>query len=144
MCTYAEKTTDKTYLNIRDIKLIKYFEANSPTNTTTIKNIIKYQITHLGNVTIKDEKYKGCIIVIDLDIKYSPKLKIYALANGGTFDVKIDKKTFNKNKVNVGDIIIVNKQKSKPKMSRNADGSFSPIVGSSEWWLEDYKRIEVS
>jgi DNA polymerase-3 subunit alpha len=140
---YTDKVTDKTYMGIKDVLLIKYFESKAPLNTTKLKDKIDYQIKHLGCVTIRDERYKGYVIIIDLDIKYSPKLKVYALANGSTLDVKIDKKTFNRNKLNVGDIIIVNKQKTKPKMSRNSDGSFSPIEGSKEWWLEDYKRIEV-
>lgn len=140
---YTDKITDKTYMGINDIQLIKYFESISPINTTTLKDRINYQLTHLGNITIKDDRYKGCIIVIDLDTKYSPKLKVYALANGNTFDVKIDKKTFNKNKIDKGDIIRVIKQKTKPKMSRNADGSFSPVSGSSEWWLNEYCKVEV-
>lgn len=139
----SEKITDKTYLNINDIEIIKYYETKAPINTTKLTDKIKYQINHIGTLTIIDEKYKGCIVVIDIELKYSPKLKVYALANGNTLEVKIDKKTYNKNKVDIGDILIVNKQKSKPKMSRNIDGSFSPVEGSKEWWLEDYKRIEV-
>ena len=144
MSLYSDKTTDKTYMGIRGIDIIKYLESNAPAYTTTLKDRIDYQVKHLGNVTIIDSRYKGKVVIIDLDMKYSPKLKVYALANGSTIDVKIDKKTFNKNKVKKGDIIHIKKQKSKPKMSRNIDGSFSPIQGTLEWWLTDYSIVEVS
>lgn len=139
----CEKITDKTYTGIKSVPIIKYLEANSPEFLTTIKEKIAYQIEHLGYVTVQDEKYKGCVIVIDLEIKFSPKLKVYALANGTTLEVKVNKKVFNKQPLQKGDIIRIKKQKLKPKMSRNTDGSFSPVAGTSEYWLEEYVKAEV-
>lgn len=137
------KVTDKTYTGINSVPIIKYFESNTPKFSTTIKEKIAYQVEHLGYVSIIDEKYKGCVIVVDLETKFSPKLKVYALANGTTLEVKINKKIFNKQPLQKGEIIRIKKQKLKPKMCRNTDGSFSPIEGSNEWWIEEYVKAEV-
>jgi DNA polymerase-3 subunit alpha len=143
MIQHSTKVTDKTYTGIISLPIIKYFELNAPVFKTTLKEKINYQIEHLGYVTIKDSKYKGCVIIIDLETKFSPKLKVYALANGTTLDVKVNKKIFNKQPIQKGDIICIKKQKLKPKTSRNTDGSFSPVEGSNEWWLEEYNKIDI-
>jgi DNA polymerase-3 subunit alpha len=140
---YTDKITDKTYMGVQSVNIIKYYESISPINTTTLKDRIDYQIEHLGTLTIKDKSYQGVIVVLETNTTYSPRLKVYALANGNTFDVKINKKLFSKHVLNKKDIVIVNKQKSKPKSTMGEDGNWHPIEGTSEWWLEDYKVINL-
>ena len=143
LAKYSTSIADKTYIGVDTSSIIKQQESLFPRNTTKLKDKIRLQIEHLGNVNIVDEKFKGIVVVQNLDVKYSPKLQVYALANGNVLDVKIDKKTFKKHPLNNGDIIKIVKQKSKPKMTRNVDGSFSPIVGTKEWWIQEYHIVEV-
>lgn len=143
LAKYSTSIADKTYIGVDTSSIIKQQESLFPRNTTKLKDKIRLQIEHLGDVNIVDEKFKGIVVVQNLDVKYSPKLQVYALANGNVLDVKIDKKTFKKYPLNNGDIIKIVKQKSKPKMTRNVDGSFSPIVGTKEWWIQEYHIVEV-
>jgi DNA polymerase-3 subunit alpha len=141
MQLYCESVSDKKYSGILLLPLIKCLELNYNEAETTLNEKIKLQIKHLGYIDIKDQKFKGVIAVTKVDTKYSPKLNIYALANGKSMDVKIDKKTFKKNPLEIGDIIKVKKQKQKPKMARMSDGSFHPVEGNNEWWLLEYNKV---
>ena len=70
-------------------------------------------------------------------MEYSPKLSLYALANGNNIPVKVDKKTFAKRPLKRGDIVNVINQYKKPKMKK-VDGKW--VEGTEkEWWITDYK-----
>lgn len=80
--------------------------------------------------------------VVDIDTKYSPKLKMYSLKNGTTIECKIDKKTFAKCKLANGDIVKIQGQRKKAKMRRTEDGEFEPVPGVFELWITSYKKVE--
>jgi len=139
---HTNKFTGKTYSGINSMELIKSLEKQIPKNTTTLKDIIRYQMQHIGSIDIKDKRYSGLIVVQKIDTKYTPKLKVYSLANGITADVKIDKKVFDNKTLNKGDIIRVIKQSSKPKYARLPEGGYMAIEGTKEIWISNYEKVE--
>lgn len=138
---FAEKETEKMFSIIDTYHLIEYINAILPQKKTTMQEIIDYQMEILGYIDIADEKYKGMGYIISIDRKYAPKLKIYALANGNSVECKIDKRTFNCNKLEVGDVIRIDGTKYEPKMKKNDDGSFEAIPGTKMLWLTKYKKV---
>ena len=110
------------------------------TGNITLKEKINARYDVLGYMDIVDKKYKGYCVVTDLNVDYSPKLKLYALANGNTIPVKIDKKTFKTCPLSRGDIIKVTDQIKKPK-SKKVDGKWIKDENDKEWWLLEYKRV---
>ena len=80
--------------------------------------------------------------VLAVDTKYSPRLKLYSLKNGTTLDVKIDKRTFNKDKLEVGDIVRINGTKEKPKSRKNENGEWEQVPGTKELWVSAYHKIQ--
>ncbi len=136
---YASKETPKMFTGLDSLGLINELILSIPNDKTSLKTIIAYQLENLGYVDIIDKKYAGYCIVTDLNVDYSPKLKLYALANGNTIPVKIDKKTFKSNPLARGDIIKVNNQAKKPKMKK-IDGKWTQS-DEKEWWVLDYEQI---
>jgi hypothetical protein len=107
-----------------------------------ITSILKaqYQYEVLNNVNIIDRKCKGIAIVQSVDTKYSPKLECYALANGNTLDVKIDKRSFKKNPLKEGDAILIKSIIPKPRQTKNEDDEWVDIPDTKVWWITDYKK----
>lgn len=138
---FAEKETDKMYTKVDTYHLLKYLVRVVTIPETTIIERIRYQNELLGYIDIKDKRYKGLGLVMGVDKKYAPKLKIYALANGNTLDCKIDKRTFNCNKLSDGDLIRIEGQTYKPQQRRTEDGGFEPIPGTRVLWLTKYKKV---
>lgn len=136
---YAGKETPKMFSNLDSVGLINELISTIPNEKTTLRTIIAYQIENLGYVDVVDKKYAGYCVVTDLNVDYSPKLKLYALANGNTIPVKIDKKTFKNQPLRRGDIIKVTRQNKKPKM-RKVDGKWIETE-EKEWWVTEYEYV---
>ena len=97
--------------------------------------IARYEV--LGYMDIIDKKFAGYCFVEDLNVDYSPKLKLYALANGNTIPVKISKKLYKQNPIKRGDIIKVTDQYKKPKKKKINDEWVE--IDEQEWWISEYK-----
>ena len=136
---YAGKETPKMFSNLDSVGLINELISTIPNEKTTLRTIIAYQIENLGYVDVVDKKYAGYCVVTDLNVDYSPKLKLYALANGNTIPVKIDKKTFKNQPLRRGDIIKVTRQNKKPKM-RKVEGKWIETE-EKEWWVTEYEYV---
>lgn len=140
---FATKETEKMFTGVDTYRLLKYLAVISKYPSTTLTDEIRYQQELLGYINIKDQKYKGVGYIVDVDKKYAPKLKIYALANGNTIDCKIDKKTFNCNQLAVGDVVRIEGWTHKPQQRRTEDGKYEPIPGTSVLWLTKYKKVKL-
>ena len=136
---YAGKETPKMFSNLDSVGLINELISTIPNEKTTLRTIIAYQIENLGYVDVVDKKYAGYCVVTDLNVDYSPKLKLYALANGNTIPVKIDKKIFKNQPLRRGDIIKVTRQNKKPKM-RKIEGKWIETE-EKEWWVTEYEYV---
>lgn len=139
---YASKETDKTFSEVDSYGLMKEICGNIKYTPRTLKEKVEAQIEHLGYIDIADERYSRMLVIMSVDTKYAPKLKVYSLKNGTNLEVKIDKKTFNKLKLEKNDIIHVTSQVKKPKLKRLEDGTYEPITGTSEIWLTKYEKID--
>lgn len=131
------KETQKTFMELDSAKLLNKLLQNIPNEKTDIRTKIAYQIENLGYVDIVDKKLAGYCVALDLNVDYSPRLKLYALANGNTIPVKISKKIFKQNPIRRGDIIKVTNQYKKQKMKK-VDGEWQE-TDEQEWWVSEYQ-----
>ena len=139
---FAERETEKMFSKVNIKEFLLSAAEKQKYKPRTLKERIQSQITHLGYVDIVDENYKGMGAVLSVDTKYAPKLKIYSLKNGTTVECKIDKKTFNTNKLISGDIVQIQGQRKKPKLKRLEDGRYEPIPGINELWITKYTKVK--
>jgi len=137
----ALKESEKTFTKVNMDGLLHDFIKVMPYEKTTFVDKVKYQLQNLGYIDIVDDLYKSYVVVLDVETKYTPKVKVYALANGNTISVKVAKKDFNKNPLQVGDIIQVTDQKKKARVKMSSDGRFVPLENEFDWWLTKYRTI---
>ena len=133
----SEKETQKTFLGLDSKKMLDMIFTQINNEPTSLQQKISYQIECLGYIDIVDKKYAGYCICTDLDTRYSPKLKLYALANGNTIPVKIKKDIFKDHPISIGDIVHVKNQEKRRK-SIKVDGRFVQL-DELEWWITDYE-----
>lgn len=139
---YAENETAKTLSGIDMHAALKEFCTLFKTKPRNLKDRLDDQGEYLGYITLKDSRYAGMGYVMDVNTKFAPRLKIYSLKNGTLVDCKIDRRTFNMNKLQAKDLITIKGQKYKPKVQRNAEGEFIQIPGTKELWLTKYDKVE--
>ena len=133
---YAGKETPKMFTQLDSVGLLNDLVKYIPNEETSLRTKIRYQIENLGYIDIVDKKYAGYCVVTDINMDYSPKLKLYALANGNTIPVKIEKKIYKEKQAVRGDIIQVKNQCKKNKMKK-VDGKWIES-DEKEWWVTDY------
>lgn len=130
--------TAKTYMKVNMPNLLKEYFAVMPYHKTTIADKAYYQFVNLGYIDIVDKSAKGCVVVLDVNTLYTPRIKVYALANGNTLYVKVAKKLFRENPFDVGCVLKINNQKKKNRLRKLEDGTFQKIPDEFEWWITDY------
>ena len=130
--------TAKTYMKVNMPNLLKEYFAVMPYPKTTIADKAYYQFINLGYIDIVDKSAKGCVVVLDVNTLYTPRIKVYALANGNTLYVKVAKKLFRTNPFDVGCVLKINNQKKKNRLRKLEDGTFQKIPDEFEWWITDY------
>lgn len=135
----CEKDTPKTFMGINSKAIIEGIMLQFCGIETNNKEVIQRRFDALGYLDIVDKKYSGYCFCMEVDTKYSPKLKLYALANGSTIPVKIPKKDFNKNPIKKGDIIKVLAQDKRNKVYKDGDDWVK--TSEKEWWVYDYKIV---
>ena len=139
---YVGKETAKMLKDIDINSIIKIIAKEIKPPKRKLSEIVKSQIEHLGYVDIANPEYSGMAVVLEVDAKYSPKIKFHSLKNGTTVECKVEKKTFNRNKLSVGNIVRIISTKTKPKSKKNEKGEWVYIPDTKDIWINSYKKIE--
>lgn len=133
---HSKSEAAKTFMGI-DAKAIINEIMDQYSNIKTFeKEVIQSRFEVLGYIDIIDKKYSGYCLVTDINVEYSPKIKLYALANGNEIPVKIDKKLYRQKELKRGDIIQVKNQYKKNKVKK-VDGEWVEL-DEKEWVVTDY------
>lgn len=142
---FATKIVVGQFSGLSCVEILKNLANKAENNPTSIRDKIGYELEYLGYIDVIDKKYKGFCVVIDLNVDYSPRVSLYALANGNIIPVKIDKKLFKITPLKRGDIIKVKNQcRLKKKRAAGKDEKGKTIFIDSdeeEWWITDYKIV---
>ena len=137
----SEKESEKTFTKVNMMGVLHDYVNVMPYDRTTFVDRVGYQLENLGYIDIVDNQYKGYVVVLETETKYTPKVKVYALANGNTLTVKVAKKDFNRNPLQKGDIVHITNQKKKARMKMSAEGKFVPVEGEFDWWATKYEMV---
>lgn len=142
---FATKIVTGQFSGIKSEDLLRFLSSKIKNEPTKTRDLIGYSMEYLGYVDVVDKKYKGFCVVMDLDVDYSPKLNLYALANGNTIQVKIEKRIFKNQPLKRGDIIKVIDQYRQKKMRANGKDVKGKTIfvetDDYEWWVTDYKIV---
>lgn len=133
---FAGSESPKQFNKVDTKNLVKKLSKSVVDYGTKIHDLINYNLDILGYTGIIDKKYAGYCVVTDVDTKYSPKLKLYALANGNTIQVKIGRKIFEENPIKKGDIIQVYNQTQQYQKKLVGDKWINGT--EKEWWITAY------
>ena len=137
---FSHKETEKTYMMIDMYGLLKAVEEENFGDIPTEEKA-SYQQSILKKVYFIDKNKKGIAVISDVNAKYSPSIKAYALANGGTVDFRIPKEEFNRNKLEEGDVIRILNYKYRPKQRRVAENKYEEVPGEKVLWVMSYYKV---
>lgn len=141
---FAGKETDKMFTNVDVDAFIRSTVNNVKVPHRSLSEKIRAQLDNLGYLTITDDCYSNMAAVVNLDTRFSPRLRLYSLKNGTTHECKIPKWVFNMNKLDVGDIVKIKSTTQKPRVRKNEKTcKWDPIPNTTELWITDYVRLDL-
>ena len=137
---YDKKHKDKT--KQQRIQALYEYEKSLEDVALPIGEQITYEADLLGIPIATYDLPKGTSLIMELDLRNSPKASVYGLSTGNVVEVKVNKKNFAKLPFDKGDIIQFQKLKRKPKVKyvgKNDRGKplFEPIEGEYDIWCID-------
>lgn len=142
---FAIKTVIGYFDEIDMIGFLRYYANNIDKSKVSIRQKISMQLENLGQINVIDKKYKGFCVVTELNVEYSPKITLYALANGNTIPVKIESKIFRNCPLKIGDIVrVIDQCRQKKRRANGKDEKGKTIfveIDDYEWWVTDYKIV---
>lgn len=132
--TYAKKT------KLMRINELKEYESTVADEKIPIKEQLAFELEVMRTLKSTYDLPKQYIYIIDCDTTYSPKLKCYCLANGKTAIMKVEKRTYNKNKIKKGDIIRIIRSHPAPRKKKEGD-DWVVVEGEKDWWIDSYEIV---
>lgn len=137
---HSKSEAAKTFMGIDSKSIINEIMTQYLDIKTSEKEVIQSRFEVLGYIDVIDKKYSGYCLVTDINVDYSPKIKLYALANGNEIPVKIEKKIYKNKELKRGDIIKVEYSHKKPKTVYK-DGKWVEVENQFVWWIDEYTII---
>ena len=138
---FCHKEADKTYMQIDFYSMLCAIEKIDFADIGTIEKVSNH-IRYLGSTDITDERYrrKKYACVTNVTDRRTPIVSLYIIGNGNMIDVKIPRKKFDKNKLEVGDPIYISKIVSKKRQELDPKtGKWRAIPNTKVLWVEDYR-----
>ena len=145
---YSKKETEKQLREVDIEKLISDVAKQIPDKDIPLFSKLKTQLEYLGYIDYKNEDLKNYGYVLEINDKYTPKIKIYRLDLGDIIEYKISRRIYKG--LNQHDIVYIygteKKQKSKKvgekldKKSGKTKAMFEKI-DEYEDWIVEYELI---
>ncbi|OMK44393.1 hypothetical protein BER30_000476 [Clostridioides difficile] len=142
MRKYSNKETEKIFKEVDTKELCSYLESQIENTDIPTNEKIQAHFEFVGSCNIKDSNSnpRYCL-VIDIDTKYSPKVTLYNISSGNIKIFKVSKPIFEDNKIDVYDLVYLKSIKEKAK-SKKVDGKWIRSNTETEWWIQEYWKIE--
>ena len=142
---FCYKETEKTYMQVDFYSMLCEIEKTVKYADIGLLQKISNHILYLGSTTISDKRYKNFACVTNIIEKQSPIVYLYAIANGNTIEVKIPRQKFNRQKLEIGDVIYIRSLKKKKRQAKDPEtGKWKSIPNTVVWWVEDYRMANTS
>lgn len=141
---FATTETEKIFKGIDSLELIKYLENMLPNEEISIKEIIKSEIEYTGTTSfMTDELPNNSLIAINVDTKYSPKILFLNPRTGNSETIKISKRTFKHQQLEIGDVVVAYGITEKHKKTRDKETGKWIELPDTEYWLDSYKILSL-
>lgn len=101
---------------------------------------LRFETEHLGTPLTLCPQERALYVVLDVDPRYSPRLRLYSVATGNVGEMKIKKALFNQRPLASGDVLRLRDWQRRPVYSFAA-GRPRPVPGKTEPWLLDYEVL---
>lgn len=139
---YASKVTAKKYMYDDVVPLLYALEKKVENKELPIVDRIRCWYNNVGNCNLTDKNYTREVVILDIDNKYATKIRCYCINNSHDTWIKIGKKAYKNNPIEVGDLVYLDEMAQKEK-KRKTDNGWEG-TGEYELWCNSYWKCELN
>lgn len=125
------------------LTILRRLEAEMPEAEIPPYEQLWFEIEHCGSPISTFDALRNEYAVLEVDDKYSPKLRLYNAASGKTGVMKVKKALYQTQPLGPGDIIRLLAWERKPAYAF-ADGKAMPRADLHDLWLTQYEILRRS
>ena len=135
---YAVSETAKQYRFDLDgmNKLMREFAALIPESDIPLRTRLEAEAEFMGYISYRNPKLQSIGMVLDINVKYTPRVQIYMLDSGETITIKISKAMYQKQPFDKGSILKIYTE-DRPK-SIMVNGEWQKDHSQTEKWAKTY------
>lgn len=138
---FAGKETPKMFTQVDALQFLRFLSTKVKVKPRTLAEKVNAQQKRLGYIDVKDDRYKNHFVILEVDTKYSPKIKAYSLRSGEVLTYKINKRIYSRNKLTEGTIVLVNKKETRNRVRKTENG-FEDVPGVFDVWWTSYQEVD--
>ena len=138
---FAGKETPKMFTQVDALQFLRSLSTKVKVKPRTLAEKVNAQQKRLGYIDVKDDRYKNHFVILEVDTRYSPKIKAYSLRSGEVLTYKINKRIYSRNKLTEGTIVFVNKKETKNRVRKTENG-FEDVPGVFDVWWTSYQEVD--
>ena len=101
---------------------------------------LRFEVQMCGSPFTIDPARRNEYVVIEVDDRYSPKLRLFSISTGSTGIMKVKKGVFNKQPLEAGSTILLKAWERRPSY-HYTDGKAKPDYEHPELWMLVYEII---
>lgn len=130
--TLTEKTREKRRLQLYE------FEDSLEESEIPMAQQLRFEVEHFGTPVTVYQNEKKTFFVLDVDEKYSPKIRLYNVSKGTVGIAKVKKKQYASAPICQGDCILIDLWSRKP-CYKYSGGKSIRDTEKLEVWLDEYR-----
>ena len=119
---------------------LRQYEKELPECEIAVPEQMAFEVEHYGVPLSVFPAVKGAFTVLEVDDKYSPKIKLYNVSSGTVGMMKVRKPLYKKLPLAPGDVIDLLSWERKPAYQFK-DGKPQARPGVQDLWMKDYKIL---
>jgi DNA polymerase III subunit alpha len=129
--THSDKTKEKR------IEELRIFFESIPNERISVYDQLVYENEILGYIQATYPIEKRYVFVKSLETKYAPRAECYCLNNGKSSSLKIQRKIYDNNMFNGGEILYIKNFQEKPAV-KFIDGKYVEDEVQTAWWISNF------
>lgn len=143
MLQLCKKETEKKYVNVDWLSIVRFRCENEPHVKTSIKDRILYEADCLGYIQLTMPKLKPTYIyVLNIDGKFSNKtITAYVLKDGQQRRLKVKSRTLEGDPIQKGDILRIDEEREEGRWSKDEHGQWIQSQTDKETILRKYVHV---
>lgn len=116
---------------------LRQYERELPEEEIPVPRQMAFEIEHYGVPLSTFPECKGQFAVLEVDDRYSPKIRLYNVASGTVGLMKVRKPAYKKQPLAPGQVVALRKWEQKPAYQFR-DGKPVPKPGVMDLWMQEY------